>query len=172
MERWKKTVETIGNRWFDWFEKTPWKMAWFFFHVFTVPSKPHVSLSVYRKSTQLIISFSIPAVPTIRTSTEFHSKQVSWESPSTMSFSISMASLPCCELYIMRWRRSGDSQSLKKHRDWSRQSIATSAEVTPKCSFLEGKWDPLFQGNLGWWNIIQFHLARCYVHGIFEHIHA
>ena len=20
----------------------------------------------------------------------------------------------------------------------------------PKCSFLEGKWDPLFQGNLGW----------------------
>ncbi len=32
----------------------------------------------------------------------------------------------------------------------SGQIIATSAEVTPKGSVLEGKWDPLFQGNLGW----------------------
>ncbi len=29
-----------------------------------------------------------------------------------------------------------------------------TTENPPKGSFLEGKWDPLFQGNLGWWNII------------------
>ena len=33
--------------------------------------------------------------------------------------------------------------------------IATSHDrFPPKGSVLEGKWDPLFQGNLGWWNII------------------
>ena len=33
--------------------------------------------------------------------------------------------------------------------------IATSQEFfTPRCSVLEGKWDPLFQGKPGWWHII------------------
>ena len=32
----------------------------------------------------------------------------------------------------------------------SGQIIATSRDFTPKGSVLEGKWDPLFQGNLGW----------------------
>ena len=37
----------------------------------------------------------------------------------------------------------------------SGQIIATShGSLTPKGSFLEGKWDPLFQAYLGWWNII------------------
>ena len=34
------------------------------------------------------------------------------------------------------------------------QIIATSHDLTPKGSVWEGKWDPLFQGYLGWWNII------------------
>ena len=35
---------------------------------------------------------------------------------------------------------------------WSGQIIATSHDLTPKCSW--GGEIPLFQGNLGWWNII------------------
>ena len=35
----------------------------------------------------------------------------------------------------------------------SGQIIATSHDLTSKGSKSEGKWDPLFQGNLGWWNI-------------------
>ncbi len=41
------------------------------------------------------------------------------------------------------------------------QIIATSHDLTsPQNVAEEGKWDPLFQGNLGWWNIIRFATAQ------------
>ena len=41
----------------------------------------------------------------------------------------------------------------------SGQIIATSHDLTPKGSVLEGKWDPLFQGNRSVGELL-FHLAR------------
>ncbi len=37
---------------------------------------------------------------------------------------------------------------------WPNYSDRKHDRFSPKGSVLEGKWDPLFQGNLGWWNII------------------
>ena len=37
-----------------------------------------------------------------------------------------------------------------KHKIWSNYSATSHDRLAPKCSFLEGKWDPLFQGNPGW----------------------
>ena len=36
---------------------------------------------------------------------------------------------------------------------WSNY-INLTRPKNPKCSKLEGKWDPLFRGNLGWWNTV------------------
>ena len=46
---------------------------------------------------------------------------------------------------------------LKIHRQlrWKSWKVFPQHEFSPsKGSFLEGKWDPLFQENLAWWNII------------------
>ena len=45
---------------------------------------------------------------------------------------------------------------------WSNYSDLTRPGP-PKGSVLEGKWDPLFQGNLGWWNIIPFGQIHVYL---------
>ena len=37
---------------------------------------------------------------------------------------------------------------------WSKSSDLTRVPRAPKGSVLERKWDPLFQENPGWWNII------------------
>ena len=42
---------------------------------------------------------------------------------------------------------------------WSNYSGSLTRPISPKGSFLEGKWDPLFQGNLGEGEIL-FHLVR------------
>ena len=46
----------------------------------------------------------------------------------------------------------------KNTRHVSGQNIVASHNFTPKCSLV--REIPLFQGNLGWWNIMN-HLARC-----------
>ena len=45
---------------------------------------------------------------------------------------------------------------LRKQFRWSEKSDLTRPKP-PRCSCLEGKWDPLFgKENLGWWNVIPF----------------
>lgn len=49
---------------------------------------------------------------------------------------------------------------------WSGQILlATSRGLKPQkaCTFLDGKWDPLFQGKSRWWWNIHYNLARCNV---------
>ncbi len=44
------------------------------------------------------------------------------------------------------------------HRFWSNYSRnVTNRPGHPKGSWSEGKWDPLFQKNAGWWNIMIWH---------------
>ncbi len=46
----------------------------------------------------------------------------------------------------------------------SGQIIATSHDLGPQKVAKEGKWDPFFQGNLGWWNIIIGQIYACTLH--------
>ena len=57
----------------------------------------------------------------------------------------------------LSWRVMAN-QRFVKHFPPKKKYIATSHEFSPQKVADKGKWDPLFQGNLGWWNM--FLLAR------------
>ena len=65
-----------------------------------------------------------------------------------------LCSPPSQDFQLLVGKKMLDAES--KAVVYSSQILATSHDLGPQKVAEEGKWDPLFQENLGWWNIIPF----------------
>ncbi len=82
-----------------------------------------------------------------------------WLSGEACMISVSKGAPRWIVLMLIRYKATGHSWA--KFRLASRtgaigkkESLTSHDRFPPNGSVLEGKWDPLLQGNLGWWNII------------------